>query len=129
MRREGGVVAVVTMSSRPTYRDCDALTLKGARCRREGTYEVELEGHLALLCVQHHQWAQHRPIALWDRPVDPSGLPPPPVPRRRWTAEDDEVLLLSTRAGETASVVAQMLGRTKWAVRQRRRRLKREGRA
>lgn len=103
---------------------CEALTARGAPCQGTVSYAGDLgaAGHRRL-CGYHWHMAQHRPIPLWNRPIDPAELAPPATPKLRWTVEHDE--LLRAHPGEHAAAVAPLLGRTTAAVRQRRARLRR----
>ena len=110
----------------PAPTACEALTARGEPCRAPVSFTGDLgaAGHRRL-CRYHRHMAQHRPLAYWDRPIEPAERPSPTVPWNRWTAEDDD--LLRAHDGEPAAAVAPILGRTTWAVWQRRSRLRRKG--
>ena len=116
------------MVSPPPPTACEALTARGEPCHGYASYRaVDLgdRGEVRTLCGYHWQLVQHRPIAFWNRPIDPAALAGSMDARRRWTAEDDA--LLRAHAGEPVATVASLLGRTLQAVYKRRSRLRQEG--
>jgi hypothetical protein len=68
---------VVGGDERPAFLRCEALTEKGARCRREHKYEVELGGRAVGLCGPHRKQARRGlPVALATDPAGPArGVP------------------------------------------------------
>lgn len=97
---------------------CDALTAFGLPCRLHAVYVVELPGQPPLRFCGTHA----RTVPPGAEPRLPGDVPLA-YPRPRWTAEEDAVLL--AHAGESVSVVAELVGRSTWAVVQRRARLRR----
>ena len=108
----------VAVVSPPPPTACEALTARGEPCRGAVAYTGDLgAAGVRRLCGHHWQLAQQGAITLWDRPK------PPPRPWLRWTAEDDA--RLRELEGRAAAEAARLLGRTPYAVEQRRSRLRR----
>jgi len=103
---------------------CEALNARGVRCREAICYPVDLgDAGVRQLCRYHRRLSSHRPMALWDRPLQPADYETERTPMRPWTPDDDARLL--SHAGEPAAAVAPLLNRTTMAVWQRRSRLRR----
>lgn len=112
------VLAVVT---------CEALTERGERCRREGQYEVEIDGRPVLLCAPHRRQAERGDVTIQvmssTAVAQREARRGPPQPWRSeeigWLIEHPEASLAEAGA---------YLGRSVDSVYQRRLRLRREGR-
>ena len=99
---------------------CEAPTISGAPCRRQPVTLVDVPGHgPATLCGGHANHVRHRGAM-------PTTPPPPAAPHPPWSAEEDAILL--AHPDEPAKAGAPQLGRSVYAVQQRRAKLRRTGR-
>lgn len=102
---------------------CEAVTSTGTRCRLVLAFVVTIDGQDRRLCGRHAKLARRHPIALCGpdhREAD--------VARAGdgWTAEDDDVIRANPDLD--AAELARRLGRTVWAVKSRRVRLRHRAR-